>query len=336
MTKVRRHAEPRGITFVVPVRNDAARLTRCLTHIRATAIDGIQIEIIVVDHGSTDDSAHAARIGGATVLTVERGTVAELRNRGARWARWNVIAFVDADHEIDQQWSRVALELLADGRTGAVGAPYHAPVDGTWVQRMYDGLRTRASGTREVAWLGSGNLAVRREAFLALHGFDANLETCEDVDLCGRLRAAGWRVLSDDRLRSVHLGDPPTLRALFAGELWRGRDNLRITLRGPIALRDLPSVVIPVLDLIAGATVAVGVLSRSVEGAAAAAAAIAAFAGLSALRTARIAAARRRFGFADICQSLAVALVYDLARALALVLRTPHSMRRAASMREAA
>jgi hypothetical protein len=39
-----------------------------------------------------------------------------------------------------------------------------------------------------------------------------------------------------------HLGDPSTLRALFRGGCGVGRDNLRVSLRGPLVWRDLPSV----------------------------------------------------------------------------------------------
>src|SRR5207302_588764 len=66
---------------------------------------------------------------------------------------------------------------------------------------------------------------------------------------CKRLRAAGYQILSDDRLFSVHLGDPPTLRAVFNGELWRGRSNLAVSLRGPITPRELPSIVVPIVQL---------------------------------------------------------------------------------------
>ena len=92
------------------------------------------------------------------------------------------------------------------------------------MQRAYDGFRRRSSGRREVDWLGSGNLAVSRSAFEAVHGFDVTLTTCEDVDLCRRLRERGYRIVSDSRLRSVHLGDPRSLKALFVSELWRGRE----------------------------------------------------------------------------------------------------------------
>ena len=97
------------------------------------------------------------------------------------------------------------------------------------------------------------------------HDFDATLETCEDVDLCARLTAAGHRLVSDDRLRSVHLGDPPTLRALFFAELWRGRDNLRTGLRRLPAWRDVPSLLIPVVDLTGLALLAGGAAAASVQ-----------------------------------------------------------------------
>lgn len=99
---------------------------------------------------------------------------------------------------------------------------------------MYDRLRRHQGGVRDTGWLPSGNLVVRTEVFRQLGGFDTSLETCEDVDLCQRLVAGGGRLMETDRMHSTHFGDPATLRALFFGELWRGRDNLKVSLRGPL------------------------------------------------------------------------------------------------------
>jgi glycosyltransferase involved in cell wall biosynthesis len=203
--------------------------------------------VIVVDNGSTDGSADVAREAGARVLSAPGVRVGELRNRGAAAARGEILAFIDADHVIERGWIRGAVNGLADPLTGAVGETYHAPEPGTWVQTAYDRLRRHIPGRRVVSWLPSGNMAIRRELFERLNGFDRSLVACEDVDLCQRVGHAGFAVVSDDALHSTHYGDPPTLRALFVGELWRGRDNVRASLRGPLSMRELPSLLAPLL-----------------------------------------------------------------------------------------
>jgi hypothetical protein len=196
---------------------------------------------------------------------------------------------------------------------------------------MYDRFRQHRPGTRDVDWLPSGNLVVRRSAFLGLQGFDTSLETCEDVEFCQRLGATGARIVADDRLRSVHQGDPKTLRALFLGELWRGRDNLRVSLRVAPTLRSLPGTALPVVILLALALILVGLLTWRVHGGFA----ILVGAAILALTTVTRAGVLLRpangsRGLTEALQALVVAAVYDLARALALVSRTGHDARRRA------
>jgi hypothetical protein len=317
------------VSFVIPVRNDARRLERCLASITKCDYPRVRIEIIVVDNGSSDESGSVARAAGARVLVAPGESVAALRNIGARQARGETLAFVDADHEIDPGWIRAATVTLLDPSVGIVGALYHAPADGTWVQRMYDALRARPAGRREVEWLGSGNMAVRRTVFERLDGFDSSLETCEDVDFTQRVRAGGWRVLSDERLRSVHLGDPPTLAALFFGELWRGRDNLRVSLRAPLSWRVLPSLAIPIVDL---AAVVLAIVLAPLVGLAVGAGCLGILAALATLRAGRMLGRSRPSRAIEIGQAWLVACVYDVARALALVARAAHRLRRATSL----
>jgi len=312
------------VSFVIPVRDDAQHLRRCLDRIARSDYPADRIDVVVVDNGSTDDSAAVARKSGATVLEIAGARVGELRNRGVEVAQGEILAFVDADHEIDPAWIRRAVDTLRTPGVGAVGALCRAPVGGTWVQRLYDTLRTRPLGLHEVEWLGSGNMAVRSELFQQVGGFDRMLDTCEDVDLCQRLRTAGYRLMSDDRLQSVHLGDPATLRALFLGELWRGRDNLRVSLRGPFSLRGLPSLVIPVIDIGSILIGVAGLAAAPLGGVRLTLIASAIIAGLAALRAAGMIARGGITAPLEAGRAFAVACVYDVARALALVTRTRH------------
>ncbi|HUQ87449.1 MAG TPA: glycosyltransferase [Vicinamibacterales bacterium] len=315
------------VSFVIPVKNDAARLRRCLESILNNDHPRELIEMIVIDNGSTDGSGRVARECGAVVLQCSQGSVAELRNRGARAALGTILAFVDADHEIDPHWISTAIEVLSTPNVVATGAPYIAEPSANWVQQQYDGLRDRPATREDVTWLGSGNLAVVRAAFQSIGGFNADLTACEDVDFCNRLIARGYRIVADPALRSVHFGDPRTLKALFFGELWRGRDNIRVTVRGPRTFRNFRSALIPAGQLLAltGCIIALAMGWRWP-----AVAALLVALAPAAARAAMILRRKLRPTISGAAQAFAVAVVFDAARALALVARATHQTRRSA------
>lgn len=311
------------ISFIIPVRNDAARLARCLDSIAAASV-GIAHQVIVVDHASTDGSRDVALASGATTLRGTGRNVASLRNAGASRAAAPLLAFVDADNVLAPGWTGAALDSMLDERIGGAGAAYHAPADGTWVQRTYDALRRHPELVEPAEWFGAGNMVVRRKAFSALGGFDESLESCEDVDFCFRLRTRGWTLMNVPTLRNVHLGDPPTLRRLFTSELWRGRDNLRVSLRAPWSIRNIVSTMTPVAQLASLPAAAIGGVAGGPIGwsvfGIALAAGVAPIVGRTAAMT-RNAAMTNPGG---ISRCFAVAATYDAARALALIVHAGH------------
>ena len=312
------------ISVVVPVLNDAVRLERCLASINANQYPVHLVEVIVADNGSVDGSQDVARRFGATVMSLPKMKVAKVRNDAARVASGVILAFIDADHEIVPDWLGRAAEAFSDPTVVGAGAAYSSPRDANWVQRMYNGLRGPTRGRGQTEWLGSGNLAVRRTAFERVGGFDETLQTCEDVDLCQRLRTQGI-LLADERLESFHLGDPNTLAAILRGELWRGRDNLRVSLRRPLTLRGIPSVAIPIVDDLllltaVGASLA-GAPRLALVG-------FGSFCALSLARSLKILAGVDEPRLADFPKAFAVAIAYDLGRALSLLAPGSHAVRR--------
>lgn len=320
------------IAFVIPVRDDAERLRTCLASLRAAAATTPH-DLLVLDHGSRDRSAEVARDAGARVITREGGNVAALRNFGATATGAPLIAFIDADNEVAPGWLDAARAACAPAAVGMAGAAYHPPPQGTWVQRTYDALRRHPAAEEPTEWLGAGNMVVRREAFVAARGFDESLETCEDVDLCAKVAMAGWQVRAVPGMRSVHHGDPKHLSNVFWGELWRGRDNLRVTLRGPKSPRTVASAVMPVAYAAAVACTLLGGLAGWPAGAVIAGTGLA---GVLGLLTLRVAAMQRNAGGrlpAGLWAAVQVALAYDLGRSAAVFVGVGHGRRREASAR---
>jgi|KBSMisStandDraft_5_1062788.scaffolds.fasta_scaffold13405_4 GT2 family glycosyltransferase len=311
------------LTVVVPARNAARHIDRCLAALLAQRND---LPIVVVDGGSEDDTAARARRWGATVIDTSGATAAQARNAGAGVASTDAVVFVDADNEVRGRWLEACEEALTDEAIAAAGQPYRTVDAPTWVQSVYDALRARPSTREPIEWLGAGNLAIRRDAFEAVGGFDTSLHTCEDVALCVDLRGRGFRLMAEPGMESVHHGDPATLGALFRGELWRGRDNVRVSLRRPRSFRSLAGLAVSaaaaagLLLLVAGLVIWpwLGVLP-TVAGAG--------LVGLAVVTRTALMARAAGAGQTGIVAVLAVAATYEVARGVSLLYPGSHETR---------
>jgi glycosyltransferase involved in cell wall biosynthesis len=235
------------VSFVVPALNAERTVASCLEAIRGTEAAGWGREVLVIDNGSSDDTRRISHAEGARVLDAPGLTVGGLRNLGARVASGRILACVDADCVVASDWLIRGLRHFVDPQVGAVGSPTGLPPQTTWVQRSW-ALQRHRKRPGPVQWLPTENLLIRREAFWAVGGFNEALVTCEDVDFCYRL-AARYLIVNDPAVRSIHLGEAPTLRAVFRKEVWRGRGNLPGVLAHRLRLSELPSVLLPLYHL---------------------------------------------------------------------------------------
>jgi cellulose synthase/poly-beta-1,6-N-acetylglucosamine synthase-like glycosyltransferase len=231
------------VSVVIPVRNDAKRLQACLDSLSRCV--GVS-EIIVVDNGSFDESGNVARLMGASVVMEPFLRVGALRNRGVATCKGNVLAFVDSDHELPEDWIENGLRGLdSDPTVVAVGAPCLPPLLGTWVQTVWAIHRLRGPNRREVDWLGAGNLFVRRSAFVEAGGFNEDLVAAEDVDLCYRLKKRGGKIILDRAIRNIHHGEPKTVLQFLRKEYWRGSSSLKAWFSQGCPKRDIPNLLWP-------------------------------------------------------------------------------------------
>lgn len=109
------------VSVVIPVRDDATELRVCLELLaRQTQAPH---EVIVVDNGSSDDSAAVARTAGARVVPEPRVGIPHAAATGYDAATGDLIARLDADSRPDPDWVERIIEAMADPATDAVTGP---------------------------------------------------------------------------------------------------------------------------------------------------------------------------------------------------------------------
>ena len=213
-------------SVIIPAKNEKDNIVRCIQSIYASTDKADSVEIIVVDNGSTDNTAELAEKAGAKVFIKEELNIAGLRNYGAQQATNEIIAFIDADCEAGKTWLERGYDILKENDgIGVVGGQYVCPKNSTWVQKAWDSVRL--TGINKVNFVTSGNLFTKKHIFLEFNGFDTALETGEDYDLCIRI-SKKHRIISDDRLNIIHFGEPATLMQRLKKEIWYGKSVKQI------------------------------------------------------------------------------------------------------------
>jgi len=232
-------AEPASrpdVSIVIPVFNRAEFTARCLAALAET-VDAGRVEVIVVDNASSD--ATAAVLGAAplpvrVLRNDENLGFARACNQGARAARGGLLVFLNNDTEPEPGWLEALERAAAEPGVGIVGARLlypgtrrvqHAGLalteqgvpDHLWRSLPEDD--PRVVEPRDVDMVTGACLAVARERFLALGGFDeAYVNGVEDVDLCLAARAAGLRVRYESRAVVLHHEGASEGRFAHAGQ----------------------------------------------------------------------------------------------------------------------
>ena len=154
-----------SLSIVIPAKNEGSAIGAVVAKAREQYADA---EIIVVDDGSTDDTASIAEAAGATVISHPEslGNGAAVKT-GARAASGEIIAFMDGDGQHDAAELGPLLERLDEGYDMAIGARgtgSHANVGRLFANGLYNGIASIMSG-RKILDLTSGFRAVRAEKF---------------------------------------------------------------------------------------------------------------------------------------------------------------------------
>jgi GT2 family glycosyltransferase len=217
-----RHEEQPAVTIVIPFKDQVEATTRCLRAILSlTAYRNYRV--LLVDNWSEsaaarDFAADVSNVAQVRVLRVaEPFNFSRLNNLAARETDAPYLMFMNNDLFVtDRSWLRVLVgEALAGDRVGAVGGKFVYPDNmvqhggvvlgvGGVGEHAHRGLAREAPGymarallAQELSAVTAAGMLCDARAFREVGGFDeADLAVAfNDVDLCLKLRRAGWRVI---------------------------------------------------------------------------------------------------------------------------------------------
>jgi poly-beta-1,6-N-acetyl-D-glucosamine synthase len=216
-----------GVTVLIPAYNEERVIATCVQ--AALAGDYPELEVLVLDDGSTDGTAAAAtsaagRDPRCRVIRdeVNRGKADRL-NGGFRAARHELVVVTDADtHMHPQAIKRLVARLLTSPLIAAVAGAPHVTNRARFLATMQIleavsiiGLIRRTQSLTGRIGTVAGVLGLfHRDRVLAVQGFDARMTT-EDIELTWKLLLAGWQTAYEPRAL-VGMQVPVTLGALWS------------------------------------------------------------------------------------------------------------------------
>lgn len=206
------------ISVVIPARNEEANISRVVRSVLSQRPEGSELEVIVVDDGSTDPTAEEARRAGARVVESggngKNGSPAAARNLGASIAAGNPLIFLDADCVPGEGWLESILAAHARGET-VVGGSLALPPGLSAAARCdyYCGWYLVHPGRRPgiVPHHPPPNLSVIRDAFRETSGFTDTppMEyTNEERSWQGELKRSGHRIFFEPSAVAFHHNRP--------------------------------------------------------------------------------------------------------------------------------
>ena len=207
------------VSVVTPVYNAAATIEACLQSLLALDYPRDRREIIVVDNGSSDETAAIVQRYPVQLLhELTRPSSYAARNRGIRASRGELIAFTDADCIAERGWLTHLVEGYADESVGAFAGSVLAHHPTTLLERFAEQHRVVSQEISMVCtflpYAVTANAAYRREVLQVLGGFDDQFISGGDSDLSWRLQRVCGKRIRFNRSAIVYHRHRTTLRGL--------------------------------------------------------------------------------------------------------------------------
>jgi len=208
------------LSIVIPVRNEAAYIERCVESIYAQDFAGHEYEVIAVDGMSTDGTSEKLKIlkskySNLKVIENPKKTVSSGVNVGIRNSTGEIIFRMDAHAEYVADYIKTCLEVMESTGADNVGGPAIPLAGGGSPRSQAIALahlspfalgggafrNLKAEGFVPTVWPG----CFRREAFKRVGLLDERLTRTEDIEFNSRLIRSGGKIYLSPKIKSFYI-----------------------------------------------------------------------------------------------------------------------------------
>ncbi len=200
------------ISVIIPAKDAADTIESCLRGVLSQRNSEIDYEVILVDDGSTDDTAEIAESLGLRVIRQDNAGPAAARNAGARLAKGDILAFTDADCVPTSNWLLYLTAPFQNPDVVGTKGTYRTQqrsLSARFVQQEYEFKYERMARQASIDFIDTYSAAYRRDVFLKNGGFETAFPapSVEDQELSFRLARKGYRMVFAPQAVVYHLHD---------------------------------------------------------------------------------------------------------------------------------
>ena len=207
-------------SIIIPTFNSSSRIQKCLDALLEHTA-GHNVEILVVNDGSTDDTAEVVgQYQAVRLLNQANAGPAAARNRGAMESNADILLFTDDDCIASPGWLASMLAPFKDPEVVGAKGSYRTRQKrqiARFVQAEYEDRYRLMAHTNSIDFVDTYSAGFRRDRFLQMHGYDTSFPVAcaEDVELSYRMSNCGWKMKFAPAAVVYHT-HPDTLRAYLA------------------------------------------------------------------------------------------------------------------------
>lgn len=239
------------VSVIVPAFNEKKHIKECLISIRNQSCSNI--ELIVVDDGSTDSTINISKKYADKLLTQKHQGPGAAKNRGAKVARGDILVFIDSDMFLDENFVRNIIKPIVSGKAIATfnNQEYVANPDNVWSKcfivdnNLKNNLRVKKESKTSTAFR-----AIRKKIFMDRGGYNARLGYVDDHFF---MQEEKTKAIVVENAICYHYNSD-SLREVFYSARWIGRStNISMTIENILKYSIFNSIYISLKKIFRGA-----------------------------------------------------------------------------------